>query len=91
MIADADEYRTIFWELTLERFVNHAPDTSSAVQALLEGVRPGSIILAHDGGVPDRSRTIEALPALLEGLDRLGYRGVSVKDLLEAGRAVNRR
>ena len=91
VIADADEYRTVFWELTLERFVNHSPDTDTAVRALLARIRPGTIILAHDGGTPDRSRTLAALPVLLDGLDRLGYRGVSVHDLLKAGRAVNRR
>jgi hypothetical protein len=54
------------------------PRASSAValdtmRAILRRVRPGMIILAHDGP-PDRSRTIAVLPAVLRGLARRGYR-----------------
>jgi peptidoglycan/xylan/chitin deacetylase (PgdA/CDA1 family) len=98
VLADAERYRTIFWELTVEHYVDHMP-VGEAVERLLERVAPGTIILAHDGGLPnridphgqDRSRTIEALPALLEGLDRMGYRIVDVSELLRVGTAVNRR
>jgi peptidoglycan-N-acetylglucosamine deacetylase len=98
VLADAERYRTIFWELTVEHYANHMP-VAEAVNRLLERVAPGTIILAHDGGLPnridphgqDRSRTVEALPALLEGLDRKGYRIVDVSGLLRMGTAVNRR
>jgi peptidoglycan/xylan/chitin deacetylase (PgdA/CDA1 family) len=98
VLADAERYRTIFWELTVEHYVNHMP-VDEGVERLLERVVPGTIILAHDGGLPNRidphgqnrTRTLEALPALLEGLDRKGYRVVDVSELLRAGTAVNRR
>jgi peptidoglycan/xylan/chitin deacetylase (PgdA/CDA1 family) len=98
VLADAERYRTIFWELTLEHYADHMP-VDEAVARLLERVVPGTIILAHDGGLPnridphgqDRTRTIEALPALLEGLDRKGYRIVDVSELLRVGASVNRR
>lgn len=96
VLADAERYRTIFWELTVEHYVNHMP-VHEGVAKLLDRVRPGTIILAHDGGLPnridphgqDRSRTVEALPALLEGLDRKGYRVVDVSELLRLGTAAN--
>ncbi len=45
-----------------------------AIQAKsLLGLRPGAIILMHDGG-GDRAQTVDALPGLLTELDRRGYR-----------------
>jgi peptidoglycan/xylan/chitin deacetylase (PgdA/CDA1 family) len=41
------------------------------VQRVLAGVRPGAIVLLHDGG-GDRSATVAALPAIIDGLRRLG-------------------
>jgi cellulose synthase/poly-beta-1,6-N-acetylglucosamine synthase-like glycosyltransferase/peptidoglycan/xylan/chitin deacetylase (PgdA/CDA1 family)/spore germination protein YaaH len=46
----------------------------------------GNIILLHDGG-GDRSATVEALPAMIEGLRRRGFKIVSVEDLLGKTRA----
>jgi peptidoglycan-N-acetylglucosamine deacetylase len=41
------------------------------VQRVLAAVRPGAIVLLHDGG-GDRSATVAALPAIIDGLRRLG-------------------
>jgi peptidoglycan-N-acetylglucosamine deacetylase len=41
------------------------------VQRVLAAVRPGAIVLLHDGG-GDRSATVAALPAIIDGLHRLG-------------------
>jgi peptidoglycan-N-acetylglucosamine deacetylase len=38
---------------------------------VLAGVRPGAIVLLHDGG-GNRSATVAALPAIIDGLRRLG-------------------
>ena len=40
----------------------------------------GNIILLHDGG-GNREQTVQALPAIIEGLQRQGYRFVSVAEL----------
>ena len=48
---------------------------------VLASARPGAIVLLHDGR-RDRSRTIEALPEMLAGLRRQGYRLVTVSELL---------
>lgn len=42
---------------------------------------PGIIILAHDGRL-DRTRTIEALPGIIEGYQRMGYRFVTLDELM---------
>ena len=51
------------------------------VQRALAGAHPGAIILMHDGG-GDRSQTIAALPEIIHGLRRRGYRLVTVPQLL---------
>jgi peptidoglycan/xylan/chitin deacetylase (PgdA/CDA1 family) len=57
------------------------PGTGAIVQHALEGARPGAIILMHDGG-GDRSETIAALPAIVEGLHKRGLRPVTIPRLL---------
>ncbi len=52
------------------------------VSRVLETVRPGSIILMHDGGGP-RPRTIGALPRIIEGLLGQGYRCITVSELIK--------
>lgn len=59
------------------------PGVQQIVSSALDGARPGAIILFHDGG-GDRSETVAALPHVIEGLERSGYRLVSVPELLEA-------
>jgi peptidoglycan-N-acetylglucosamine deacetylase len=44
------------------------------------GIRPGQVILLHDSG-GDRSRTVEALPALIDALRAHGYKLVTIADL----------
>lgn len=89
VIADADRYRTVFWDGCVEHFVNHQP-VADGVAQLVAKTRPGSILLAHDGGVIvgsgrspiSRARTMQALPMLLEGLRRKGLDVVDIPTLL---------
>lgn len=91
MFAAAERYRTVFWDTAVEHYVWHF-GVASGVERLLAKVRPGSIILAHDGGhtpgrpVIDRASTMRALPLLFEGLDRRGLRPVDVPTLLALDR-----
>jgi peptidoglycan/xylan/chitin deacetylase (PgdA/CDA1 family) len=89
IIADVDRYRTVFWDMCVERYVDHDGVWRGTAE-VLAGVRPGVVILAHDGGhieAPghpwiDRSSTLQALPLLLDGLAERGYRVVDVPTLL---------
>jgi peptidoglycan-N-acetylglucosamine deacetylase len=57
------------------------PGTQAIVSNVLENARPGAIVILHDGG-GDRSQTVAALPAIVRGLRRRGYRLVTVPQLL---------
>jgi peptidoglycan/xylan/chitin deacetylase (PgdA/CDA1 family) len=48
------------------------PGSSVIARRVLDNVRPGSIILLHDGG-GDRSQTVAALPTILRTLKAQGY------------------
>jgi peptidoglycan/xylan/chitin deacetylase (PgdA/CDA1 family) len=98
VVADADRYRTIFWDVCLERWIDRL-GIVEGTRAALAHVQPGSIIVAHDGGhvvAPhhphlDRSRTMEALPLLFAGLRAKHLRVVDVPTLLHAGRVAQHR
>lgn len=51
------------------------------VARVRKALRPGSIILLHDGG-GDRRKTIAALPKILDEIAKRGYRAVTVTQLL---------
>lgn len=59
------------------------PGADKIARIVLDQAQPGSIILLHDGG-GDRSQTVAALPAIIEGLQERGYRFTLVEDLLPA-------
>ncbi|MCP2731246.1 polysaccharide deacetylase family protein [Limnofasciculus baicalensis] len=52
------------------------------VRNVLRKAEPGAIVLMHDGG-GNRSQTVKALPEIIEQLTQLGYRFVTVPELLE--------
>lgn len=68
------------WSLTVERALD-GRTIAGALSWLMRRVRPGTIILAHDGLI-DRERTIQTLPLLLDRLEQQGDRVLSVSELL---------
>jgi len=65
------------------------PPAATIVSRVLEQVRAGkgNVMLLHDGG-GDRSHTVAALPAIIDGLRAEGYEFVSLSSLLGQSRAV---
>ena len=57
------------------------PGTAAILRTALSEVRPGAVILMHDGG-GDRSETVAALPALINALRRRHYSFATVPQLL---------
>ncbi|WP_329253213.1 polysaccharide deacetylase family protein [Streptomyces sp. NBC_01478] len=55
------------------------PGARTVADLVLEQARPGSVVLLHDGG-GDRGQTVEALPAVIEGLLERGYRFTLVEE-----------
>lgn len=62
------------------------PPAQTIVSRVLDSVKPGSIILLHDGDDTnqgtDRSATLEALPGIINGLRSRGYDIVRLDQLL---------
>jgi peptidoglycan/xylan/chitin deacetylase (PgdA/CDA1 family) len=66
--AKAKGLRTVIWTVDP---TDWRPGTSAdqIVDRVLHQVKPGSIVLLHDGG-GDRSATVEALPRIIDGLKK---------------------
>jgi peptidoglycan/xylan/chitin deacetylase (PgdA/CDA1 family) len=69
-----------FWTVDTSDYAQ--PGVKRIIYTALSGVRPGAIILFHDGG-GNRSQTLAALPRIIERLHQRGYRLVTIPKLLE--------
>ena len=81
---------SVGWTVCLERWLR-VPGPDGGVGGAVADVRPGGIVLAHDGGIPDRTATVQALPDLLDQLMDRGYRIVTLSELLRLGPPVHAR
>lgn len=70
---------TITW--SVNSLDDSMPGTDTIRSRVLGAVKPGSIVLHHDGG-GDRSQTVAALPAIIDTLKARGYRFVTISQLL---------
>jgi peptidoglycan/xylan/chitin deacetylase (PgdA/CDA1 family) len=71
---------TVLWDVAPDDWALRPAD--AIAHDVLADVRPGSVVLLHDGG-GDRSPTVASLPPIIEGLRKRGYEFVRVDDLLE--------
>lgn len=71
----------LMWSVDSEDYFVAAP---LILDNVLQDVRPGGIVLLHDGG-GDQSHTITALPQIITALKQQGYRFVTIPELLELG------
>lgn len=69
-------YPTILWNVDPEDWKR--PGVGVVTQRLVEGARPGGILLAHDIHAP----TITAMPGTLDELLRRGFRFITVSELI---------
>jgi peptidoglycan/xylan/chitin deacetylase (PgdA/CDA1 family) len=69
----------VLWTNDTEDYL--APGVRHILNAALAGLRPGGIILMHDGG-GDRRQTLAALPPLVHALRARGYRLVTIPRML---------
>ncbi|HMT04504.1 MAG TPA: polysaccharide deacetylase family protein [Solirubrobacterales bacterium] len=75
----ANRMKTVNWDVDTSDW--KLPGAASISSTIVHRVRPGSIVLMHDGGGP-RSGTVAALDSAITGLRRRGYRLVTVSELL---------
>jgi peptidoglycan-N-acetylglucosamine deacetylase len=78
-----DDYglHALFWDVDPQDWTR--PPASTITSRILAQVRPGSVVLMHDGG-GDRSHTVASLDATIAGLRKRGYRFV-LADVVEKG------
>ncbi len=69
-VAHQRGLRVLFWTVDSEDYLRPAPGV--LLQRILAGIRPGAIILLHDGG-GDRSHTVAILRPLIDTLRAQGY------------------
>lgn len=79
--AKQQNYSVVMWSVT-SADTDPRAQPEAFVNNVLKGAKPGAIVLMHDGG-GDRSRTIKALPEMIAGLKKQGYRFVTIPELME--------
>ncbi|WP_020663030.1 polysaccharide deacetylase family protein [Amycolatopsis benzoatilytica] len=70
--------KVALWDVDTEDWAMRGPEV--VTKTVAHQTRPGSVVLMHDGG-GDRSQTVAALPAVIEGLLSRGLEFVRVQDL----------
>ena len=80
-IAEEAGYQTILWTVCADH--HDAPTPESMCRRVERQVRPGAIILAHDGRYSIRWKDVQATAMIVESLTRNGYRFLTVPELLE--------
>ena len=71
---------TALWSVDPRDFTLRNP--AKIAKRVLSQVRPGSIVILHDGGDSARWATVQALPIILKTLDKRGYQVMSISQLL---------
>jgi peptidoglycan/xylan/chitin deacetylase (PgdA/CDA1 family) len=81
LAANAFDYDIVLWShLMRERYFANDPD--GQVRDIVDNVRPGSIILAHDIGKSHRLVALRRLGAMFTGLRARGFRFATVSQLV---------
>jgi peptidoglycan/xylan/chitin deacetylase (PgdA/CDA1 family) len=82
MVAAAkQDLKTVLWTVGVENRSCRTP--AAMAERVLSWACPGCIILAHDGDL-DRTLTLQALPMIIEGYQKQGYRFVTLQELFKA-------
>ncbi|MEU7903523.1 polysaccharide deacetylase family protein [Actinoplanes sp. NPDC049118] len=86
LAADSMGYDIVLWSDQMrERRYQHDP--AAQVRAIVDSVRPGSIILAHDVGDERRLVALRGLAEMFDGLKKRGFRFATVSELTALGPA----
>lgn len=75
--------RTIMWDLEPDSDTAIASSSEAIAAHVIERAGPGSIVLLHVM-YPRRRPSLEAVPAIIEGLRSKGFEFVTVSELLDA-------
>jgi peptidoglycan/xylan/chitin deacetylase (PgdA/CDA1 family) len=75
----------VFWNVDPHDWKHSSPESMAAEIAV--ALKPGAVILLHDGG-GNRARTVQALPLVLDEIERRGYEIVLVSEIETAHKGV---
>ncbi|MER2170254.1 MAG: polysaccharide deacetylase family protein [Psychrobacillus psychrodurans] len=75
-------YQVVMWSWHQDTEDWKSTGVHRILKTVLKGVKPGNIILFHDGG-GDRSQTVKALDKIVKDLKEQGYGFVTVSELIE--------
>lgn len=78
-IAHIYGYKTVLWNVCVEH--RESRTVKAMAQRVIDKAKPGIIILAHDGRL-DRTRTVKAMPLIIKGYKKKGYKFVTLDELL---------
>lgn len=78
--AELLEYTIVLWSIDVGDWNNHKTE-KDITSKILKGIKPGSIILLHDGGA-SRESVIGSLPVIIKTLKKKGYSFVTIDDMI---------
>ncbi|MFB7156476.1 MULTISPECIES: polysaccharide deacetylase family protein [unclassified Lysinibacillus] len=81
--AVKDGYKVVMWSWHQDTQDWKQPGVNKIVQKVMNGSKPGDVILFHDGG-GDRTQTIKALEEILPELKKQGYTFVTISELIKS-------
>lgn len=79
ILAKSEGYASVLWNVVGADAVGK-PTVASIIRDVLDNIKPGSIVLFHDSH--GKKDTITALPTIISGLNKLGYKYVTVPEML---------
>lgn len=84
-LAQLEGYTLVLWMVSADHKEAKTPEAMA--QRVLKLVQPCDVVLMHDGRIPSRWKDIKALPLIIEGLQKRGYKFVTVSELFRLTRS----
>ncbi len=82
-IAQEEGYQTILWTVCADHHDTPTPELMA--ERVVKLIKPGGIILAHDGTFPSRWKDVQATSLIIESLMKQGYQFLTLPELLAKG------
>ncbi len=79
-LVEQNGLKAVLWTIGVEH--KQSQTVQDMAEQVISHAGPGCIILAHDGRL-DRSRTLDALPLIIEAYQHMGYRFVTLAELMQ--------
>ncbi|MBA3743355.1 polysaccharide deacetylase family protein [Sporichthya sp.] len=72
--------KVVLWDM---RLLEDQFDAAGNAAYVLDHLRPGTVVLAHDAGLTKRKVGMAAIPGILAGAHKLGYEFVTVSEMFD--------